>query len=285
MARLIREDPQSKAIDTRLKEWRQGDLACHENWFVHIGDGSSGLTPEAADAEHGVQLLQGYAPGLVVLTQTCDIVRSCIDRPFIEVAPLVEVSGEDALQVKRARRPQYAHIPALCERRLVAHLDRTMTVEKSVVAQWERTAGWSTDAEARDFAKALARKRARFAFPDDFVDIVGPLQDRISNRHEKAAVDGLALRALREIRVAASPSWDNEIVDLHFSFVRKDEQSTFDGKQWDELLEGWLALVKPDSQSRFKTVEGAILQLKDLTAQEYVESDPLDLDHLSIPRK
>ena len=37
-----------------------------------------------------------------------------------------------------------------------------MTVHKAVVAGWERLPGWTTDAEVRAIAGALARKRARF---------------------------------------------------------------------------------------------------------------------------
>jgi hypothetical protein len=31
-------------------------------------------------------------------------------------------------------------------------------------------------------------------------------------------------------------------------------------------------------------VEGAVVTLDDMTARDYVESDPLDLDHLSGPK-
>ena len=37
-------------------------------------------------------------------------------------------------------------------------LDRVMTVEKSIVADWKRTPGWELDQEVREFAMALARK-------------------------------------------------------------------------------------------------------------------------------
>jgi len=41
----------------------------------------------------------------------------------------------------------------------------------------------------------------------------------------------------------------------------------------------WLKRVP--AAGRFATVDGAVLTLDDLTARDYVESDPLDLDHLS----
>jgi hypothetical protein len=48
---------------------------------------------------------------------------------------------------------------------------------------------------------------------------------------------------------------------------------------WDALLNAWLQLMP--AAGRFKTVDGMVVALEDLTAKDYVESDPLDLDHLS----
>ena len=117
-----------------------------------------------ADAD----LVEMEVPGFIVVTQTCDIVRSRAERPFIELCPLVEVDADRLEEIKRCRRPAYAFVPQLSEKQLVADLDRVMTVVKDLVATWKRTPGWITDAEARAFALALSRKRARFAFPDDF---------------------------------------------------------------------------------------------------------------------
>lgn len=41
----------------------------------------------------------------------------------------------------------------------------------------------------------------------------------------------------------------------------------------------WLNRVQPEG--RFRRVEGVVQTLDDLTARDYVESDPLDLDYLS----
>ena len=79
--------------------------------------------------------------GLSVVTQTCDLVRRCEDRPFVEVCPLVEVEDSTLHEIQRGRRPNYAFIPGVAERSLVADLDRVMTVEKSVVATWDRVRG------------------------------------------------------------------------------------------------------------------------------------------------
>jgi len=273
VATVAPDSDDAKRIDAALREWRQGDLALEEHWFIHAGDPSEPLTEAAAGAEDaGIQALTSEVSGLVVLTQTCDVVRSCTMRPYVEVAPLVRVADDDLLAVQRGRRPALAAVPAVVSSRLVADLDRVMTVEKSVVATWNRTPGYTLDADARAFAQALARKRVRFAFPDDFVELVKRLQARLADKHERNTDEGRGLRALCEIRVLASPAWDANPVEVFFWFVRRDADADFEGKTWAELLDQWLKLVP--TSGRFTLVSGQVVTLEDMTAADYV-------DHLS----
>jgi hypothetical protein len=277
--RLAPDDPDAQRIDDALAHWRQGDVALDASWFVHVADGGTALTEEAGQAGEGTNLIQSTTDGSVILTQTCDIARPSVKRPFIEVAPLVEVEEGVAHEIERGHRPNYAVVPALRARRLVADLDRVMTVEKSIVATWTRTPGHTTDEEARGFAQALARKRVRFAFPDDFNDHVKRLQSRLEEKHDKLSDEGRALRALREIRVTGTPSWDDPAIEVFFWFVRNDDDANFEGKTWDAFLEKWKTLISP--KGRFAKVDGVVVALGDMTAEEYVHSDPLDLDYLS----
>ncbi|NOT27355.1 MAG: hypothetical protein HOP16_14785 [Acidobacteria bacterium] len=267
-------------MDRALSTWRQGDCVHGPQWFVFRVSPSSGLSDAArAAVAAGADLVEEEVPGFVVVTQTCDVVRTCAARPYVEVSPLIEVPNDFLNEVKRGRRPAFAFIPALEPHRLVADLDRAMTVEKSVVAAWNRVPGWTTDPEIRALAAALARKRVRFAFPDDFVHFVRPLQDRLTGRHGRDSPEGRALRSLREIRVGASPSWDDARTNVMFYFIRTGEPDEFTQDQWVRFLETWLGLIPADG--RFGEVEGLVTTLEGLTAADYVASDPLDLDHLS----
>ena len=280
MATLSADSDEAKRTDTALQAWRQGDMALDESWFVHVGDPAMPLSETAAEARgSGAQALTSEVYGLIVVTQTCDIVRACTNRPYIEVAPLVQVTEDDWHTVKRGRRPAQATLASLEKALLVADLDRVMTVEKSIVAKWTRTPGTTDDADGRAFAQALARKRVRFAVPDDFTAFARKLQGRLGDKHDKNTDEGRGLRALREIRVRAAPSWDVPEVDLFFWFIRNPEDATFEGKTWPALLNGWLKLVP--ASGRFTNVEGQVVTLRDMTAEDYVESDALDLDHLS----
>lgn len=280
MAALDPESDEAKRIDAALGAWRQGDLALGETWFVHVGDPAVPLSEAAAQAEGaGMQALTSDAAGLVVVTQTCDIVRGCTARPYVEVCPLVRVGEKDFPDVQRGRRPSLATLPCLEADRLAVDLDRIMTIEKSIVAGWARTGGCPDDAQRRAFAQALARKRVRFAFPGDFVDFAAKLRKRLIDKHDRNTEEGRGLRALREIRVLASPSWGDARVELFFWFVRDERDADFEGKSWAEPLKEWLKLVPPSG--RFTAVEGQVVTLQDMSAAEFVGSDPLDLDHLS----
>ena len=217
---------------------------------------------------------------MVMLSQTCDVVRGCRKRPFVEVAPLIEMSRREIEAVRRLQRPAFAYVSATAEERLVADLDRTMTVEKALVAGWTRTSGWDTDDKLRDFALALARKRSRFAFPDDFVAAARSLQKHLVGKHDKRTEEGAHLRALREIRVRAAPSWDDNRVQLYWWFVKDSDPVNMD-VDWPIFMDQWLDLF--DQTGRFRLDPPIACRLEDMTAWDYVESDRLDLDRLSVP--
>lgn len=269
-----------QSIDAALREWRQGDFVLGEQWFIYRIDPQKTLAESSHSSEsEDTNFHEVETKGLVLVTQTCDIARSCESRRFVQVAPLVEV-GENVLQeIQRCKRPQYAFIPGAKEHCLVADLDRVMTAEKTVIAGWARQPGCSNDQEVRSFGRALARKRMRFAFPDDFSSCVNKLQRRFREKHSKISPEGEALRGLREIRARAAPSWNHSEVQLMFWFIREAEDVKFQGMGWNEFLDKWLDLIQPTG--RYHEVEGQVTTLEDMTAKDYVESDPLDLDHLS----
>ena len=286
---MAKED--ERAIDEALRAWRQGDVSLDAGLeFLHLADLSRPHSPASRQvaedmANNGEALEAGAMPvldevrGMVMLSQTCDVVRGCRDRPFVEVAPLIEMSRQEVEAIRRLRRPAFAYVPATAEAHLVADLDRTMTVEKSLVARWTRKPGWKTDAELRDFALALARKRSRFAFPDDFVAAAQALQRRFVDKHDKETVEGAHLRALREIRVRAAPSWNEKQIRLGWWFVKDSDPENVDA-DWPSSMDQWLDLF--DQTGRFRLDPPTTCRLEDMTARDYVESDRLDLDRLSI---
>ena len=283
-----------RAIDEALQVWRQGDVCLDAGLeFLHLADlarphspvseqAADGLTAAEETIEAGPTPVWDGVSGMVMLSQTCDVIRSCRDRPFVEVAPLVEMPATMVEEIRLLRRPAFAHVPATADRRLVADLDRTMTVEKAVVADWSRIRGCETDDELRSFALALARKRSRFAFPDDFVVATRGLQRRLSEKHNKRSPEGAHLRALGEIRVRATPDWDASEVHLSWWFI-KEAEPTEERADWQKFLGVWIALF--NNPGRFRLEGPVACRLEDMTALDYVDSDPFDLDHLSVSRR
>jgi len=280
-------EEQADAIDKELRHWRQGDVSLGYNLeFMHLADLSRPHSPAsvaaAADRRdemraYGMTPVLEEVEGVVMLTQTCDIVRPCIERPYVEIAPLVKLGGEIVEQIRRLKRPSFAYIPATAGDGLVADLDRVMTVEKAVVAGWGRTPGWSADAEGREFARAIARKRSRAAFPDDFVRAADRFRRRLTDKHDRRSPEGEFLRALREIRVRAAPSWNADGVRLTIWFI---EQGDADNNASDrsDRVERWIDLF--DRSGRFRVEAAIVCRLDDITARDYVESDVLDFDSL-----
>jgi hypothetical protein len=286
----VATDEDLERIDARLREWRQGDVVRGPGlFFLHAADLACPLTAEAAEAAAGepgnptglAEIVSTADHGLVVLTQTCDLVRPCGQQPFVELAPLIHIPSEnDFRMVQLGMRPRYAVVPAVQGERLVAELDRTMTLEKAALAGWPRTSGCATDAERRAFAEALARKRSRPAFPDDFAAGMGRFQERLRDKHGKGSPEGLALRALGEIRVRAAPSWDAERVTLTFWFIKTDDDP-IEPDAWERQIEAWLGLLGLPERFSLDDPAYRLRRLEDVNARQYRESDRLDLDHLS----
>ena len=280
-------------INQALQAWRQGDVSLNPGLeFLHLADLSRPHSPasnqtaedsansgETIEAGAGAAVIFDKVRGMVILSQTCDVVRGCRERPFVEVAPLIEVPKPRVEEIRRLKRPALAYVPATGGDRLVADLDRTMTVEKALVAGWIRTPGWESNEDLRDFALALARKRSRFAFPDDFVAAAQSLQKRLSDKHDRESDEGAHLRALQEIRVRAAPSWDAGEVHLSWWFIKK--AALVDVRvNWPTLLDQWLSFF--DQTGRFRVDPPIACRLEDMTARDYVESDHLDFDRLSV---
>lgn len=228
-------------------------------------------------------LFDDEVEGLVMLSQTCDIVRSYQQRPFLEVAPLVPVNATMLEETRRLKRSRYAYVPAMAGRLLVVDLDRTMTIEKALARRWTRIEGCRTDAERRDFALALSRKRSRFAFPDDFQEVTIGFLGHLAEKASKQTDEGAHIRALSEIRVRAAPSWDAREVYLNFWFIKEADPQDTKTVDWPSWMDEWMKLIA--KQGRFRVEPPTAIPLEGLTARDYCDSDRLDLDRASVPRK
>ena len=268
-------------LNVHLQSWRQGDL-------VRLGVLSWMAMPEEAltarAAETGGDRLTcvvSETPELAVISQTCDIVRDCRQRPYLLLAPVVTLDEPAASEARRGSRPRFVPLPGAGDGACV-DLDRVMTVEKSIVLTRAPRRGLPDEASQRRFGAGVARAFGRFAFPDDLSMSLKRLVRHVRSHHDRDTPAGRALGILKEIRVTGSPSWDALEVDAFVSFcpaTLDEATSLMNEDEWDLLVDEWMTRTEPTGVIR--SVDGAMIPLDGMTAQEYLDSDPLDLDYLS----
>ena len=279
----IPSDADFDRIDKQLETWQQGDIIRSADLpFAFVASAATPLSSAAqqTDAITGdlLVLVETVEVGFVILTQTCDVVRSCRDRPFLELAPLV-AAPTLIEETRRLKRVSFAYHPAAARQGQVVDLDRTMTVEKAVVVGLNYEQGLSTTTEILIFQQALAAKRARFAFPDDFVAACSRFSKRVKDKAGRQSPEGQHLDALDEIRVSAS-DWSAPTISLNFWLVKRGDPATADWLRWTAE---WSKLV--DASGRFTAVTMQAATLDDMTARDHVESHHLDFDQLSVPAR
>ena len=280
-------DADEKATKEVLLNWRQGDSILNQFPVGIVSNYDSPLTAATKDAaaaateenEESLGTVVVDVPGFVVLTQTCDIVRSPTTRSFIDIAPLRTVNPNEMGYIRSGYMPQYLFLPSLEADLLVGDLDRVMTMEKSVAlaVAGKHVRNCETDYQARSLATSVARKYERFAFPNDFSNAMQGIKARIKEKHGKASPEGRFLAELVEFRVRCAPSWDAAAPDIVFLMI--GPTSAFFTEEAISIANSLIARFIPtglfkDPTARFVTYETT-------SSAEYLASSPLDFDHLS----
>jgi hypothetical protein len=279
---------EAHAIDFELGQWQQGDVILGARIpAVHIADLTMPLTPESEELavareldrqSASIALVPKYVPGFMLVSQTCDIVRSASDRPYVELCPLTELAANHVAAAKAGRSPRFVFAGTYANRDYFADLDQVSTIEKSLLARYRdnRHPFVTNDAERRIIASALGRKRSRSALPDDFNIFIEPMRKRIVEKHGKNSEEGRFLEATQEIRVQVTPAWNRPKVAITLWFLF--EQDALIPPNAEDLLEALLARV---GQSTTYEIEAFARSLTALSAAAYLGSDRLDLDSLS----
>lgn len=267
------------SLDDTIRLWRQGDCVPGPNEFVFRLDPKLPSTPasqeavrEDPDATYAAQPVEGF----MVITQTCDLVKPIAGAPFVEVSPLVTLTPAVFEEVRLGARPRFVTVPPLHSTLQAADLDRILTIEKACLALWPRQSGCRTDTERRKLGLQLGRKLQRAALPDFFAPWFNPLRKRFNRLKHANSPEAVAFQDLDDIRVQPHPFWDAPEVTLFFWFILKDEAPEADRSK---ALEEWLGRLVPAPP--VTQVEGRVVHYVDMLASEYLDSDPLDLDHFS----
>lgn len=248
-----------------IDDWRQGDLALEPLELPVISfDGE--LVWQAIDATHGV----------VMISQSCDIVREFERRPYVQVAALVPATDDEIAKAIRGETPSRIHLNCLNNKGLLIDLDVMATVHKAVVAKWQRVIGCKLNDERRRVAAGISRHKQRFAFPDTFNDMIKPMRKWIESKRSKASPQGNFVRALDEVRVHCD-DWENPTELTFIAIVNHIPEQ--------EELTHWNATAKllqnKAVHDAYPEGEIRIVTYDDISAREYLATDRLDWEGLS----
>lgn len=201
------DDDLAARVNAALADCRQGDVIANCT-TLSLALAASPLSPEAAElAGEGVKALHVNFEHVAVVTQSCDVIRDCRHRPYVQVAPIVRLTGQTLALAGKRKLPRYAAVPG-AGADAFADLDRCTTLEKTVLAGLDRVRGCTTDVEIDYFAAGVAKHRDRFAFPDDWHEATKKLAKRVEARAGRDSPEGRCVDAVTQIRAVATPAWD-----------------------------------------------------------------------------
>jgi len=251
--------------------------------------------------------------GVAVVSQTCDNIRGA----FVQVAPVVRLTGNELSNAASGRTARYAPIPGVGDDAYI-ELSKIATVDKSRLREDQRVPGVQSLTQARELAMALARRFGRFAFPDEVVEWLTPLR-RVAQKKagRPESPEGAALSRVRQIRVRSESGWSGAPYTLGLTFLFDEGELPFDfGSGPDASLRAWTA-GRPAAELAARLARGVVAEQATLfqalceqwvdacrrsgderavaecsvdlaSADEYTlasfwASEALDLDHLSGP--
>jgi hypothetical protein len=132
-------------------------------------------------------------PGMVVVSQRCDIVAHPNKEPLCEAVPLV--IWPDTQQLPRPNSSRHFVIDH--RQRIVADQTRRLSFEKSLLPDRDARNLLPNQERWRNFRAWCARRYSRVAFPDDFVEVVGSALDAALKRVGEKCPESEALHSWR----------------------------------------------------------------------------------------
>lgn len=232
MPRMTSDTGQSES--DFLQAWQQGDYTCNCKEFVLMDQTGAALT----ESSHAGASCYNPPVGAVVISQTCDLLRSVAVVPYVIVCPLVHLDEEAYDNLEKGRTSRFGFLPAVRCSKLAVDFTRTMSVEKEALKSWTRKRGCRTEEERTNLADAIKGFFGRYPFPDDFVRCLKPLRRKLFSKYNKPNSSlGKVLRYLEEIRVAVERIRDesgNEIKRISFLCILPTPRDSKSGFSSDE---------------------------------------------------
>jgi len=213
---------------------------------------------------------------LVVASQDCDILAKPEKEPYVELLICKEEKPERCARLVGGHSSRWFLLDA--DKHLVAQAFQRIHIKKEALKQLE-SEGWSLGGETLErFARWLARRYIRPAFPDEFVEAY---QGPVDGAFEKIPTEVLEhfSRVVTEIRVSKSsaqgPPYGLEFLVLTVSENLSEEEAEAVDLVQDGMEAALSASPLVDSaQFSFRIPE-------ETSIAEYFASDPIYLEHLT----
>ncbi|MCV2893705.1 hypothetical protein [Lentibacter sp. XHP0401] len=282
---MLDEAAEETSVADRLAEWQQGDFTtdCDEFLFCTspFDDDEDGNVFSAdVETEH---------KGICVISQTCDIVRDPVETTvsYVTVCPLVELNAAHLSAVEKGEVPRFGMLAGAPES-IVVDFTRAMSVKKDLLVEWSRQRGCPEELDLQCFARALERFYGRFGFPDKFNACMDTFRIAVNKRYGKGSDFGKSLRSISEFRIFPHTSWENtERVPITLLAILKDPENR-EVKDVEvirkELNEQADKITWSEPFSPFDPVL-RIATLHELSAAEYLNTYPLELNALSFAKR
>lgn len=282
--------------------------------IVRYAIGDLPLTAATARAGRGPAAIREPLERAAIISQTCEVVRSCAQRPLVHIAAVVTLRGAILDEAKKGWRPQYVAVPWAGDDQFV-DLELQGAVEKSVLLGTKRIASCPGSRSAMRFSSGLARHRARFAFPDDLTPTLAPLINRFRGKTGKPTPQGRRIDEVVEIRARAMPDWDASEISVELVFLIAPESppsqltaadppttlfeeidnldaqrlaellddtsidATRRNALWQRLVDAWSCNAKPTGC--VQEVTALAVPVNEFSRLEEMVTPELDLDYLS----
>lgn len=275
MAENNEPNAELEELRAALAPWRQGDFT------ISTGEFPVAFLNENDVIETGWDSVQG----LVVVSQTCDIVNAMDLDDVVVVAPIVEVTEGLLESIKFGTTTVGAVIENSLLPTDVADLRFLATIRKTSLVKMERKEGFSSEQTRDVFVNALERRYGRFAFPDALSN--GPvitIRNRAKSLRKKDSPNAKVYKSLRSVRLAADPDFDTPGAKIQFLLVLNDPPQVFAQPQ-DIIAE----LKSQEIAERFnwppvfekETPLFRVVTMDSLSAREWDGSRHVDLDFIS----
>lgn len=162
--------------------------------------------------EDGKAVLFDTPSGVVIISQTCDVVQEGASKQHVTVAPLVIApSSEQLSAARRGRAPLLLHLKetettpeAIADIQHATSLPKASLIGTTLIA---RLIDGESSVDARNLAQLVGRAYSRFAFPDAVHPVLEKFRRKARDASGTPSAFGRVIDHVSELRIAAD-QWE-----------------------------------------------------------------------------